>query len=136
MNWNIKSAIFVVLLLLSVCELKAQIYKYQAYCFSYTYKDDNGGWSGWSDWEDSNRQIVFNMDENIIVVYSDIIQKYDIDEYEVIDEVEFGGTSVAFECVDNRGFQCRVRLWSKIDGNLQLYVVYGDMMWVYGIRKK
>lgn len=136
MNWKIKSAIFVVLLLLSVCELKAQVYKYQTYCFSYKTKSDYGVWSNWSEWEDSDMLVVINLDKERFTIYSTEIQEYDIYEYEGDEDDRYGGETASFKCVDSHGLRCGVRLRTQADGQLQLYIDYNDMRWVYGIVRR
>lgn len=136
MKKTIKMFIFVVVALLSVCELKAQTYKFQTYCFSYATKDRFGRWSEWSAWEDSDMLVVINEDKDRITIYSNEIQEYDIYEYDGNNKDTYGGTSASFRCVDDNGLRCGIRLRARSDGTLQLYVDYNDTMWVYGIRKR
>lgn len=125
-----KRMILFILISLFVLSLKAQTYKYHTDCFSYKYVN-NGRWSEWSDWKKSRILVVINLDRNLISIYSDNKQEYDIYEY-VGDKLDKdGGTSVKFNCVNEDGLRCQIRVRVQSDGSRQLYVDFNDMMWVY-----
>ena len=136
MKWTVKSVIFASLLMLFVCELKAQTYKFQTYQFSCASKNRYGVWSDWSDWEDSDMLVVINRDKDRITIYSREMQEYDIYDYDGEEDDRYGGTTISYRCVDYNGLRCGIRLRVQADGSLQLYVDYNDVMLVYGIRKR
>lgn len=75
-----KKIIALIILLISVCSLSAQTYKYYTNSFAYKYYENNR-WTDWSDWERSHVLVVISIDRNIINIYSETMQEYDIYEY-------------------------------------------------------
>lgn len=136
MKLSVKSAIFAVLVMFSIIELKAQTYKLQTYNFAFRSKNSYGVWSDWSKWESSDMLVVINQDKDRITIYSRKVQEYDIYDYEGEEDDRYGGTTISYRCVDDDGLRCGIRLRVQGDGSLQLYVDYNDAMWVYGIRKR
>ena len=80
--------------------------------------------------------VVINLDRNIINIYSEERQDYDIYEYLGEESDSDGGNSLKLNCVNKDGLRCQVRLRIQSDGSKQLYVDFNDMMWVYGLRDR
>lgn len=130
-----KKLLFILILIFSICAVKAQTYKYYTTCFAYKYYE-NYGWTDWSEWERSHMLVVISTDRNIINIYSDKIQEYDIYEYTGEENDDDGGSSFLFQCVNKDGLRCQVRLKVQSDGSKQLYVDFNDAMWVYGLEER
>lgn len=130
-----KKLLFILILIFSICAVKAQTYKYYTTCFAYKYYE-NYGWTDWSEWERSHMLVVISTDSNIINIYSDKIQEYDIYEYTGEENDDDGGSSFLFQCVNKDGLRCQVRLRVQSDGSKQLYVDFNDAMWVYGLEER
>ncbi len=130
-----KKLFFLIMVLFSICSLKAQTYKYYTNCFAYKLYENNR-WTDWSDWQDSHMLVVISLDRNIINIYSETMQEYDIYEYNGEEKDKDGGTSLLFNCVNRDGLRCQVRLRIQSDGNKQLYVDFNDLMWVYGLEER
>ena len=130
-----KKLLFILILIFSICAVKAQTYKYYTTCFAYKYYE-NYGWTDWSEWERSHMLVVISTDRNIINIYSDKIQEYDIYEYTGEESDDDGGSSFLFQCVNKDGLRCQVRLRVQSDGSKQLYVDFNDAMWVYGLEER
>lgn len=115
----------------------AQSYKYYSTEFAYKVKNDYGTWSEWSDWVSSHCLITINLDRNVINIYSDEPQEYDIYDYDdsFIDDRD-GGQSLTLKCVDRDALRCQIRLRVQTNSQLQLYVDYNDVMFVYNIILK
>lgn len=127
------------LLLLSIVTISAfaQTYRYKATSFAYKYQKDNGYWTDWSDWERSSVLVVISLDREVISIYSDNPQEYDI--YDSDDEWvrdKDGGQQWTLKCVNSDGLRCEIRLRQQRDGQLQMYVDFSDAMWVYSIERK
>jgi len=119
----------------AVCLSFAQTYKYKATEVALkTY--ENGRWSKWSDWEDVNILVVINSDKDVITIYSNQTQEYDIVEYLSEEEDSDGGTQVKWLCVNEDGSRCHIRIRKQSDGQLQLYVDFSDLMFVYNIESR
>lgn len=130
-----KKLLFILILIFSICAVKAQTYKYYTTCFAYKYYE-NYGWTDWSEWERSHMLVVISTDRNIINIYSDKIQEYDIYEYTGEENDDDGGSSFLFQCVNKDGLRCQVRLRVQSDGSKQLYVDFNDAMWVYELEER
>lgn len=130
-----KKIIALIILLISVCSLSAQTYKYYTNSFAYKYYENNK-WTDWSDWERSHVLVVISIDRNIINIYSETMQEYDIYEYTGEEKDGKGGSSFLFQCVNKDGLRCQIRLRIQSDGSKQLYVDFNDCMWVYGIEER
>ena len=130
-----KKIIALIILLISVCSLSAQTFKYYTNSFAYKYYENNR-WTDWSDWERSHVLVVISIDRNIINIYSETMQEYDIYEYTGEEKDGKGGSSFLFQCVNKDGLRCQIRLRIQSDGSKQLYVDFNDCMWVYGIEER
>ena len=115
----------------------AQNYKYMTTDFAYKVKDNYGNWSDWSDWEDSRCLVNINLDREEISIYSDERQEFTIYEWaEDTTRDSDGGEQMEFSCVDADGLRCTIRLRVQNDGQMQLYVDYRNLMYVYCIEEK
>lgn len=76
-----KKFILLFLLAFSAVVASAQSLKFNAYELSYRYVDGDGEWSEWSDWEKTSILVIINLDEDLITVYSQKMQKYNVKEY-------------------------------------------------------
>ena len=131
-----KTKIYVVLLFL-VMGLQhsfGQNYKFKTSGFSVLEKTEKGKWGKWSDLDLVNILVTLDTDKNRIVVYSQIIQLFEIIEYQPIEEND---TDIvySFTCKDNEGLDCTVSIITrKKQGNRkQLYINYEDRIIMYNI---
>jgi hypothetical protein len=114
--------------------LQAQVYKLKATGFSMKYEIDEYTWSEWSEWSESNVLCTIDVQTDRITIYSKETQVYDVieEEEEVIDDE--GDWTLPFICIDKDGGKCRIRLMKRAeDEQLQLYVDYNDIKWVYDV---
>ena len=126
---------FVLLFMCLTVTVSAQTYKY--YTNSFAYKEfENGYWSEWSDWKPSHLLVVISFDRQIINIYSEEMQEYDIYEYNGEETDTDGGQSLKFNCVNRDGLRCQIRLRVQKDGSQQLYVDFSDVIFVYGIEER
>ena len=80
---------------------------------------------------------VINTDNDTFTIYSSQIQQYDIYKYGdqgVSDGQD--GKLWYFDCVNEDGLRCAVRLRIQSDGARQLYVDFSDASWVYNVYIK
>lgn len=88
----------------------------------------------WSDWISVNISIKFDMDKDIIIIYSNETQIYKI--LELVDPpYDPGGVSVKFRVIDQDYDKGSIRLRVQNDGNSQIYVDFADVSWVYNVIK-
>ncbi|MFV5695741.1 hypothetical protein ACM55G_09930 [Flavobacterium sp. LB3P122] len=127
----------VVILLFMILGLQysfSQNYKFKTSGFSVLEKKENGKWGKWSDLDLVNILVTLDTNKNRIVIYSQVIQLFEIIEYQATEENE---TDIvySFTCKDNNGDDCTLSIITrKKQGNRkQLYINYDDRIIVYNI---
>ena len=127
-----KAFIFTLIFVLGfIANSTAETHKYYSTEFACKIKKSNGYWGEWSDWEESHCLICISLDRNVINIYSNEPQEFDIyDDDEGISEDE-NGSSLTLRCIDKDGLRCGIRLRKQNDGVLQLYVEYNNIIYVY-----
>jgi len=111
-----------------------QVYKFSTSGFSVLEKNDKGKWGKWSDLELSKMMVSLDTNKNRIVIYSQIIQLFEIVEYlpttENDTDIVYG-----FACKDNDGVECNLSIITRKnqDNRKQLYLNYGNQIIVYNI---
>jgi hypothetical protein len=111
-----------------------QVYKFSTSGFSVLEKNEKGKWGEWSDLELTKMMVSLDTNKNRIVIYSQIIQLFEIVDYLPATENE---TDIvySFSCKDNDGVGCSLSIITrkKQDNRKQLYINYGDQIIVYNI---
>ncbi|MBQ1874828.1 MAG: hypothetical protein II144_03980 [Paludibacteraceae bacterium] len=128
---------FFTLLLLAMFALNGMaIVKCKARSFAQrTHYSD--GWTEWSNWESSNDMIVMDGDKETINIYGSHEEKYDIiTSNETYDDD--GDEWINIDCVDDEGYRCKVQfmLPKVTDGDVQVYVRYEGVEWVWNVEVK
>ena len=131
-----KIKLYIVLLFLTfgMQQSYSQQYKFKTSGFSVLQKNERGKWGKWSDLNLVNLLVTLDTDKSRFVVYSQIIQLFEIIVYQPIEETE---TDIvySFSCKDNNGEDCTVSIITrkKQDNRKQLYITYDDRIIVYNI---
>lgn len=130
----IKRYIILLFLILGVQHSYGQNYKFKTSGFSVLEKNEKGKWGKWSDLNLVNILISLDTNKSRIVVYSQIIQLFEIVEYQPIEENETD-TVYTFTCKDNEGVDCTVSIITrkKQENRKQLYINYGNRIILYNI---
>ena len=111
-----------------------QTYRFKTSGLSVMQKDQKGKWGKWSDLDLVNILVSLDTDKNRIIVYSEVIQLFEIIDY--IPLVENESDSIySFTCKDNNGDDCTLSIITrKKQGNRkQLYINYDNRIIVYNI---
>jgi hypothetical protein len=130
-----KIKLYIVLLFLGVGLQQgySQIYKFKTSGVSVLEKNEKK-WGKWSDLELVNVVVSLDTDKSRIVIYSQIIQLFEIIEYQPTEEND---TDVvySFTCKDNNGDDCTLSIITRKhqDSRKQLYINYGNRIIVYNI---
>jgi hypothetical protein len=131
---KIKTYSILLFLVLGLHSSYCQSYKFKTSGFSVLEKNEKGKWDKWSDLNLVNMLVTLDTNKSRIVVYSQIIQLFEIIEYQPIEEND---TDIvySFTCRDNDGVGCTVSIITrKKQGNRkQLYINYDDRIIVYNI---
>ncbi|MEY4962804.1 MAG: hypothetical protein RLZZ323_123 [Bacteroidota bacterium] len=126
--------LFFIFLSIGCQQSYGQVYKFSTSGFSVLEKNEKGKWGNWSDLELSKMMVSLDTNKNRIVIYSQIIQLFEIIEYVPVTENE---TDIvySFTCKDNDGVDCTLSLIvrKKQDNRKQLYINYGNQIIVYNI---
>jgi hypothetical protein len=113
-------------------EIKAQTYYYRTTEFAIKYKTSYG-WGNWSDWQKSNIKMKIDLDDDMIVIYSEKLQVYSVLKSMGTYTDESGGKQTKFYVVDQDEDLGYIRLRIERNGNAQVYIDFEDVMWVYNV---
>jgi hypothetical protein len=126
---------FLLLFLFSgIQQIYSQDYRFKTSGLSVLEKNENGKWGKWSDLNLVNILVTLDTKKNRIVIYSEIIQLFNIVEYQNQEEND---TDIVytFTCKDTNGYDCTLSIITrKKQGNRkQLYINYDNRIIVYNI---
>jgi hypothetical protein len=131
-----KVKVYIVLLFLGLGlqQMYSQKYKFKTSGFSVLEKNEKGKWGKWSDLNLVNLMVSLDTDKSRIIVYSQIIQLFEIIVYQPVAENE-NDIVYSFTCKDNDGVDCTVSIITrkKQDNRKQLYINYDDRIILYNI---
>ena len=129
-----KKYIILLFLILGFQHSYSQNYKFKTSGFSVLEKNEKGKWGKWSDLNLVNILVTLDTSKNRIVVYSQIIQLFEIIDYQPTEEND---TDIvySFTCKDNEGVDCTVSIITrkKQENRKQLYINYDNRIIVYNI---
>ena len=122
---NIKLVTLLFLLGLGIQYSYAQKYRFKTSGVSVLEKKANGKWGEWSDLDLVNILVSLDTDKNRIVVYSQVVQLFEIIVYQQQEEND-NDIVHSFTCKDNNGDDCTLSIITrKKQGNRQqLYINY------------
>ena len=131
---KIKLILILVFLALGVNQSYGQTYKYKTSGLSVMEKDQKGNWGKWSDLSLVNILVKLDTDKSRIVVYSEIIQLFEIIDYIPLEENETDSI-YTFTCKDNNGEDCTLSIITRKqqDNRKQLYINYDNRIIVYNM---
>ena len=111
-----------------------QNYKFKTSGFSVLEKNEKGKWGKWSDLNLVNLLVTLDTNKSRIVIYSQIIQLFEIIEYQETEEND-ADIVYSFSCKDNEGVNCTLSIITrkKQDNRKQLYINYDNRIVVYNI---
>lgn len=131
---KIKIYSILLFLILGLHTSYGQSYKFKTSGFSVLEKNEKGKWGKWSDLNLVNVLVTLDTNKSRIVVYSQIIQLFEIIEYQTTEEND---TDIvySFTCKDNEGVDCTVSIITrkKQENRKQLYINYDNRIIVYNI---
>ena len=110
---------------------------FTAYSYAIKYKTEynRNNSTGWSSYEKCSVPIKFDLDDDMIIIYSNKTQIYaiyeDAGEYNDSD----GGKQKGFYVIDQDYDKGMIRLRIARDGTSQLYVDFNDVGWVYNVTR-
>lgn len=131
---KIKTLIILAFLGFGLNQSYGQSYNFKTSGFSVMEKNQKGKWGKWSDLKDASIIVKLDTDKNRIVVYSEIVQLFEIVDY-VPHEENDSDSVYTFTCKDNNGENCTLSIITrKQQGNRkQLYINYDDRIIVYNM---
>lgn len=131
---KIKTYSILLFMILGVHSSYSQSYKFKTSGFSVLEKNEKEKWGKWSDLNLVNVLVTLDTNKSRIVVYSQIIQLFEIIEYQPTEEND---TDIvySFTCKDNEGVNCTVSIITrkKQENRKQLYINYDNRIIVYNI---
>lgn len=129
-----KKYIILFFLVLGLQHSFGQNYKFKTSGFSVLEKNEKGKWGKWSDLNLVNLLVTLDTNKSRIVIYSQIIQLFEIIEYQETEEND-ADIVYSFSCKDNEGVNCTLSIITrkKQDNRKQLYINYDNRIVVYNI---
>ena len=131
-----KTKIYIILLflVLGLQNSYSQNYKFKTSGFSVLEKTAKGKWGKWSDLDLVNILVTLDTNKSRIVVYSQIIQLFEIIDYQPVEEND-ADVVYTFTCKDNEGVNCTVSIITrkKQANRKQMYINYDNRIIVYNI---
>jgi len=131
---SIRTYIFLLFLAFGLQQAQSQSYHFKTSGFSVLEKNERGKWGEWSNLDLVNLSVVLDTDKHRIVVYSQEIQLFNIQDYIEREENDTDIT-YSFVCKDNEGRECKLSIITrkKQDYRKQLYINYDNRIIVYNI---
>lgn len=131
---KIKLILLLFFLFIGVQQSYCQTYKFITSGLSVMEKDQKGKWGKWSDLQLATILVSLDTDKSRIVVNSEIIQLFEIIEYQPLAD-NATDSVYTFTCKDNNGDDCTLSIITRKnqDNRKQLYVNYDDRIIVYNI---
>lgn len=131
---KIKLIVVLVFLVFGMEQTYSQTYKFKTSGFSVLEKNNKGKWGKWSDLNLVNILVTLDTNKSRFVVYSQVIQLFEIIEYIPTQEND---TDIvySFTCKDNNGDDCTVSIITRKqqENRKQLYISYDNQIIVYNI---
>ena len=131
---KIKTIIVLAFFAMGLQQSFGQTYRFTTSGLSVMQKDQKGKWGKWSDLDLVNILVALDTDKSRIVVYSEVIQLFEIIDYVPLAENETDSV-YSFTCKDNNGEDCTLSIITrkKQDNRKQLYINYDNRIIVYNI---
>ena len=114
-----------------VISSNAQIQYYKTTAFAEA-KIYNGTYY-WGDWQSSSLVITFNLNTDVITIYSPKTQVYKVYKTGNAYTDSKGGRQVTFYVIDQDSDKGTVRLRIDPSGSSQVYVDFSNVGWVYSV---
>lgn len=131
-----KKIILMFLMVFTITMASAQTYYYTATSFACKVTNSYGNWSDWSDWQSCNILVTINFTNDVVTIYSNKTQVYNITKY-VRNYTDYsGGSQLEFKFIDQDYDRGTMRLRIEKNGNSQMYIDFANAMWVYNVRKR
>ncbi len=86
----------------------------------------------WSDWIPAVVKI--KVAEDKVTIYSDEVQIYKI-KYKTDAPYDSNGEQIAYRVIDHEGDWGNLRFRKQNNGQLQIYIDFSDISWVYDINR-
>lgn len=128
-----KKILFTFLITLCCLTMNAQIQTYKATSYAYAEINQYSGRYSWSDWFECDVSVVFDLQRDIITIYSKSTQYYSILTTGTSSTDSLGGKQVSFKVVDQDDDIGTLRLRVEKNGNSQLYVDFNNVAWCYNL---
>jgi hypothetical protein len=131
---KIKLSILLLFLGVGLQQAYSQFYKFKTSGVSVLEKNENDKWGKWSDLALVNVVVSLDTNKSRIVIYSQIIQLFEIIAYQQTEENE-SDVVYSFTCKDNNGDDCTLSIITRKqqDNRKQLYINYGNRIILYNI---
>ena len=129
-----KFFVLIVLFLGIAISVNAQVQTYRTTGY-YEKKLYSWGWGSWSSKQQSNMNIVINLNTDVVTIYSPRTQVYRIYEYSGTTRDSDGDVTATFYFYDQDNDRGTMRLVIRANGQSQLYIDFANVMWAYDVYR-
>ena len=130
-----KKLLTALLLCVACLTATAESQGYKATSYAYKYVNDYGYWTDWTSWLSCDVNIIFDLNNDVITIFSQRKQTYVVYSYDGASYDVGGGQYVQYSVIDQDYDYGKIRLRIEGNGNSQLYVDFANVMWVYNVRR-
>lgn len=83
----------------------------------------------------SDMKVKIDLDDDLIIIYSEMVQIYRVLKNEGSHIDDSGGKQQKFYVIDQDDDYGYLRLRIERNGNSQIYIDFNDVMWVYNVKR-
>lgn len=120
------------ILVIAVITVSAQVVNFRTTSFTYkeyTYR----GWTNWSPTQKSDMLITMDINNDIITIYSPVVQRYHIYDTTGAYTDSDGEPVIKFKFIDQDGDYGIMRLTIRNDGRSEIYIDFNNVHWCYTV---
>lgn len=127
-----KLILIIVFITMSIGYMFSQVLNFKTTAFA-TNKYTSYGWTGWSKWESSNMLVTFDLDNDLVTIYSPSTQIYGI--YQSLGNYydSDGDYNMVFKFIDQDYDYGTMRLLQRTNGASEIYIEFANIKWVYRV---
>ena len=127
-----KKLFIFILFVFNIVAINAQILKFRTTGYYERQKYD-WGWENWSSKQASNMNIVINLNNDVVTIYTPKTQIYNIYKYIGTKKDSDGDITMTYKFYDQDLDFGNMRLMIRKNGQSQIYIDFSNISWAYDV---
>ena len=127
-----KKLFIFILFIFNIVAINAQILTFRTTGYYERQKYD-WGWGNWSSKQASNMNIVINLNNDVVTIYSPTTQIYNIYKYIGTKKDSDGDITMTYKFYDQDLDFGNMRLMIRKNGQSQIYIDFSNISWAYDV---